>query len=51
MYIPYSFVLKEFTILERVDSREAVKCCDYGLVVQVRKVYILILAPLLPETS
>ena len=33
-----SLVLKEFTVLERADSREAVWGCGYGMVVQVRKV-------------
>ena len=33
-----SLVLKEFTVLERADSREAVRGCGYGVVVQVRKV-------------
>ena len=51
MHIPCPFVLKESAVLEGADSREAAQDWDYGMVVPVRKVQVLILAPLLPETS
>ena len=38
MHISYSFVQKEFVILEQLGSKEARQRCDYGIAVQVRKI-------------